>query len=77
MTRSCRCNSASCRVRMRRSLVPFCELPTPPSTPKPSNEFGSYTRAGEHVAELPDPDRYKIVSVTRSGGPKRFAVVLK
>jgi hypothetical protein len=73
----CKCSSEACQVRVRRGLVPFCEMPAAPSTPDPPNVFRSYERAGEHRRTLPNPDRYTIVSVTRSGGPKRFAVVLK
>lgn len=78
MTKSaCRCNSSACQLRMRRGLVAFCELPTPPSRPDPPNVFPTYERAGEHLSALPDPSQYTIRSVTRSGGPKRFAVVRK
>jgi hypothetical protein len=52
-TNVCRCKGFGCEVRIARGMTPFCQMPTPVSTPEP-NVYGSYREAleqanGRHV----------------------------
>lgn len=61
------CTHDSCAMRAERGLHPFCAMPTPPSVPL-EGVYPSYRAAV--AASQGRPGR--VVSVTRSGGPKQF-----
>ena len=79
MPPACTCGLSACATRAARGLVPFCRLENPKPEPLPANVFNTYQGASEYLGAMPATTRrdYTIRSIRRSGGPKRFAVVLK